>query len=741
MKKGLSVLLIAAAIFGFYGGSVSLNDVLACKDYWEVEGEKSTADMNKLEDGLNQLKDNEEAYLDGLDQVKDGEEELAKGEADYADGQETLAEGEASYAAAPAKLAAAEKKIAAGEAALAKGESDLDSLNTLIGGIKQVLNGYPTFKNGYKQLRDGRVGTLTDKGTQENVALITSVLGAYAQSGNQLAMKAGAEMQKAAAAGAKQNPKSFSNEQYDGFNEYLTQTVAGLTTTGELIDSVTKELGGYVSDLNAVPTAAKDAATKKAVAEAKGKDYQEKAAKAAETKDPADVAAAQKAGEEAQKAVAEAEEAGKTLQTAMGKAAAIANDSSKYGNIDLAFKVFLTAMPNAGVDYSTAKGMLDAVKAGPKGTDTDSITAYATAAGTVAAVIKGINDGAQTIKANKINGTVKKAKQWIGGYDKITSSDTKSTLKTLVGGVAQIIGGVKSSGNKELINGMNRAAKAAGFDPSDFTPAASSKLAVDMASSSWLENFYNDGNKIEKAFKSVLPALNKKASDGAKTLAAGKKTLAAGKAQYAQGLADYAAAPAKLAAGRKALAEGLEDLMEGRKALADGKAKLAEYEDGEQQVRDGLATLMSTEPNGGLESILDRRAGDDDFDNGDTHLDIDEGLDAVTVGRGYQSDSGVLITEELTARAVGTAAGLAAGVLALLAALLSFLKKNKGAGVMGILSAIAGGAGLAYGTSKGMEFSNIAGSDIGNMPLIAAGVLTGVAAVFAIVHLAAKKEA
>ena len=108
-------------------------------------------------------------------------------------------------------------------------------------------------------------------------------------------MKAGAEMQKAAAAGAKQNPKSFSNEQYDGFNEYLTQTVAGLTTTGELIDSVTKELGGYVSDLNAVPTAAKDAATKKAVAEAKGKDYQEKAAKAAETKDPADVAAAQKA--------------------------------------------------------------------------------------------------------------------------------------------------------------------------------------------------------------------------------------------------------------------------------------------------------------------------------------------------------------------------------------------------------------------------------------------------------------
>lgn len=40
MKKGLSVLLIVAALFGFYGGASSLTDVLACKDYWEKEGEK-----------------------------------------------------------------------------------------------------------------------------------------------------------------------------------------------------------------------------------------------------------------------------------------------------------------------------------------------------------------------------------------------------------------------------------------------------------------------------------------------------------------------------------------------------------------------------------------------------------------------------------------------------------------------------------------------------------------------------
>ena len=74
MKKGLSVLLIAAALFGFYGGATSLNDVLASKDYWEEVGEKSTADMNKLEDGLNQLKDNKQAYLDGKEELAEGEE-------------------------------------------------------------------------------------------------------------------------------------------------------------------------------------------------------------------------------------------------------------------------------------------------------------------------------------------------------------------------------------------------------------------------------------------------------------------------------------------------------------------------------------------------------------------------------------------------------------------------------------------------------------------------------------------
>ena len=119
MKKALSVLLIAAACFGFYGSAVTVNDLLACKDYWEEAGEKSTADMNKLEDGLNQLKDNEQAYLDGQEQL--------------AEGEKTLAEGEAAYAAAPGQLAAGAKQ-------LAEGEKSYSDLKKLIKGLQTAIS-------------------------------------------------------------------------------------------------------------------------------------------------------------------------------------------------------------------------------------------------------------------------------------------------------------------------------------------------------------------------------------------------------------------------------------------------------------------------------------------------------------------------------------------------------------------------------------------------------------------------
>ena len=789
MKKGLSILLIAAALFGFYGSAVNLNDILACKDYWEKAGEESTANMNKLEDGLNQLKENEQAYLDGKEQVADGEEALADGEAQYAqgladyeaapgkladgekqlaDGKAKLADGYAQYdqgvkdlAAGKKKVADGAKKLAAGRKALAAGQKQLDSLNTLVGGIETVLKGYPKFKDGYKQLKEGRIGAIEEP---TDTSQLVEVLKAYATNASDAsAVKALTSLQAAGKALAGQDKDSFTNEQYDGFKDYLEATKTALDDSNAFFDNTKQNLNAVAGGVSSAFTAAQTAAGKfSAAAEA----YQKAAAEyKADPQNPEKAQAAQAA----QKAYGEALE---ELNKALAGCQAAASDNKVDGTVTLATKVFV-----ASKDAATGQQVLGALDAAKKGLkieagDTaagDKIKAYLTAVGTVPAAMQQVVAGIEDIQKNTLDGGKKTADKWLDGYKTITSAATQASQKLLVGGVAQIIGGVLNSKNDELINGMNAAAKQVGFAPTDFVPAQTSKLAQDMASGSKLEDFYNDMNKVEAGFKAVLPALQQKAKDGASELNAGKKTLAkgekdlaagkaavaagekkladarkqlaqgekdlaAGKAELAQGYADYKAAPGKLADAEKQLAEG-------RQALADGKAQLAQYEDGEQQVRDGLATLAATEADLDLQSILDRLGGDDDFDNGDEHLELDEGLAAVEVGRGYQAEDGVLITDEIMARAVGTGALLGAGVLAVLAAILSFLKKNKAAGVFAILAAAAGAFGAFYGTNAGTYFSDIAGSTAGSAGWVAAGILGAVALVHAIVHFAAPKNA
>ena len=789
MKKGLSILLIAAALFGFYGSAVNLNDILACKDYWEKAGEESTANMNKLEDGLNQLKENEQAYLDGKEQVADGEKALADGEAQYeqgladyeaapgkladgekqlADGKAKLADGYAQYdqgvkdlAAGKKKVADGAKKLAAGRKALAAGQKQLDSLNTLVGGIEQVLDGYPAFKDGYKQLKEGRIGAIEEP---TDTSQLVEVLKAYATNASDAsAVKALTSLQAAGKALAGQDKDSFTNEQYDGFKDYLEATKTALDDSNAFFDNTKKNLNAVAGAFSGAFSAAQTAAGKySAAAEA----YQKAAAEyQADKTNPEKAQAAQAA----QKAYGEALE---ELNKALAGCKAAASEPKAAGAVTLATKVFV-----ASKDAATGQQVLGALDAAQKGlevkagdtTAADKIKAYLTAVGTIPAAMQQVVAGIEDIQKNTLDGGKKTADKWLDGYKEITGATTQAKQKILVGGVAQIIGGVLKSGNDELINGMNAAAKQVGFAPTDFVPAQTSKLAQDMASGSKLEDFYNDMNKVEAGFKAVLPALQQKAKDGASELNAGKKTLAkgekdlaagkaavaagekkladarkqlaqgekdlaAGKAELAQGYADYAAAPGKLADAERQLAEG-------RQALADGKAQLAQYEDGEQQVRDGLATLAATEADLDLKSILDRLGSDDDFDNGDDHLELDEGLAAVEVGRGYQAEDGVLITDEIMARAVGTGALLGAGVLAVLAAILSFLKKNKGAGVFAILAAAAGAFGAFYGTNAGTYFSDIAGSTAGSAAWVAAGILGAVALVHAIVHFAAPKNA
>ena len=764
MKKGLSVLLIAAALFGFYGGAVNLNDVLACKDYWEEEGEKSTADMNKLEDGLNQLKDNEQAYLDGLDAVAEGEEALAQGEQDYADGQATLAKGEADYAAAPGKLADARKQIAQGEKDLAAGENELaagysarSGLDKLISGLEQIKTGYnkqwkPGFETelsaselqaymtgqskkgpGLKQARQVIVNTLKSKA--DDIALVEKVSKTKGTTDSILNASSYKAFDSAVV-----NPEDLMNafatakDKLEDFAKMATGAASDpeLGSALEIIDLDTAAREAKIRELGQGSAAEQEKIDKAQkiiddLEPLKDTDEWTEDVEAEYNKAVADKEAAtnQQAIYEAQKtAYSNPGVARKNVKTkiqglvsGLGENLALVNDldSELYASINSNLTVILDNKVEDDTEFAAAM----------KGLVSDLNTLSTELNGKVTE----INNNTAQLKTS--------FKAWDTGYKELVAGETSladpnSKLPFIFKNM------LSNSTIREVIDDK---APALVKPLTAFSGPALVNMDVDMFDATMNELTKNGGliDNCIQLLKGIRAEASKKLAAGENELAAGRKKLANGKAQYAQGLADYKAAPAKLAAGRAALAEGLQKLMDGRKELAAGKDKLAEYEDGEQQVRDGLATLMGTEPNGGLESILDRRSGDDDFDNGDEHLDLDEGLDAVDVGRGYQADSGELITKEITNRAIGTAAGLGAAALAVLAAILSFLKKNKGAGVLAILSAAAGGAGIAAGTSAGMEFSSIAGSAVGATPWVAFGILAGVAAVHAIAHFASKE--
>ena len=576
MKKALSVLLVAAAIFGFYGSAVTVNDLLACKDYWEEAGEKSTADMNKLEDGLNQLKDNEQAYLDGVDQI--------------AEGEQTLAAAEAAYAAAPAQLAAARVAIAKGEKELAKGKSTLDGAKALLkqlkDGVKELQDeekGYPAWKNGF----DTACKTAPD--TVEALSTDGSLDG-----------------DKVAAMLEQTKTQKESLDTAVGALDGLDQVIAGIEEK--------------------VPEAYRDSVTMEAP------------------------------------------------------------DALKYIAGQLGASAYTTGTKTANTWISTCKTLQTMV-------------------------IKNVATNAGDPNMQMINSAAA-----------VKNLQTKAAegIKSLQG-LQQLIAGKKTIQDKLLPLLDKKAVKSNDVVKKQLGDV--NKIVKGLKGDD--KTFEATMDKIMKAAPGLVSAVSKAVNKGEKDYNAGKQKLASGKSQYAAGLDSYNAAPAQL-----------ED---GRQQLADGKAQLAAYEDGEQQVRDGLASLFGTEADLDLVSIADRLNGDGDFDNGDNHLELDEGLAAVDVGREYQSDDGVLITKEIMGRAVATGGLIGAAVLAVLAAILSFLKKNKAAGVFALLAAAAGAFGAFYGPAQGTYFSDIAGSTIGTTTWVAAGVLGAVALVHAIAHFAAPK--
>lgn len=134
--KVLSIILVLAALFGLVGGGMSLKDVLDCKAYWEDKGAKSDADLTTLEDGLNTLKENEQAYLDGRDAYE-------KGLLDYDAGKKALEDGQEEY---DAGLKTLEEKT----------KEYNDGLNTLRQAEQKLNEGQATYNAGLEAYNAGK---------------------------------------------------------------------------------------------------------------------------------------------------------------------------------------------------------------------------------------------------------------------------------------------------------------------------------------------------------------------------------------------------------------------------------------------------------------------------------------------------------------------------------------------------------------------------------------------------------
>ena len=145
--KALSAVLAIVALIGLVGSGMTVKDVLGAKDYYEQKDIESTENLNKLDDGLKTLQENEQAYLDGKKAYADGQEQLAEGEKTLADGYAEYEKGKKDYADGEAKLAAGKKKLDDNKAAYEQGKKDYAA------GVKQLAAGKETLDNGKKSLQ------------------------------------------------------------------------------------------------------------------------------------------------------------------------------------------------------------------------------------------------------------------------------------------------------------------------------------------------------------------------------------------------------------------------------------------------------------------------------------------------------------------------------------------------------------------------------------------------------------
>lgn len=262
LSKIMSVLLIASACFGVYGSSVGIKDILSSKDYWEDKGVEANENIDKLEDGINKLAENEQAYTAGVDQVAQGEKDLAKGRADFASGQAQFEQGKKDLAAGEKKLADGKKTVADGEKQVTAGKAALKALEPLLQNIGRYQGLYQqadfqakystslTDANAIKSQLQTYGNTLVQAGQNlgdDGASLVTAGQGILA---NIQGLATSEQAKSAPVAAFAQRVNANNGAQDIGFNPILSQVISGLSSKAAEIDTGLTQLAGGIQQID-----------------------------------------------------------------------------------------------------------------------------------------------------------------------------------------------------------------------------------------------------------------------------------------------------------------------------------------------------------------------------------------------------------------------------------------------------------------------------------------------------------
>ena len=158
-----SICLVIASLFGLFTGVAGLRDAKNLQDYKTEDSDLGLEAVDTLLDGIEQLRENEDAYTKGVSTYEAGLIE-------YSEGKSTLNAGYKEYYAGKKKLEEGKKTLAEGKKALAEGKKAYEA------GKKQIEENTQAYNEGkatlakiepimpyvdqYVEFRDGAISKL-----------------------------------------------------------------------------------------------------------------------------------------------------------------------------------------------------------------------------------------------------------------------------------------------------------------------------------------------------------------------------------------------------------------------------------------------------------------------------------------------------------------------------------------------------------------------------------------------------